>query len=206
MANRDDERSDEELMAAYVAGDGAAFRVLFDRYAGVLYRMARRRLGSEADARDIVQQTLLHMHRARLDFRSDSRLRPWLFTIAMNLVRELHRKRGRRREQALELEPPASATAPALGALEQSERAARIRAALASLPEQQREVIELHWFEDSPYEEIARIVGASVAAVRVRAHRGYERLRKLLPAPESHSAGTDIRHTEDPAAVAPREQ
>jgi DNA-directed RNA polymerase specialized sigma24 family protein len=42
-------------------------------------------------------------------------------------------------------------------------------------------VIELHWFEESPYEEIARVVGASVAAVRVRAHRGYERLRKILP-------------------------
>ena len=44
-----------------------------------------------------------------------------------------------------------------------------------------REVIELHWFENSPYDEIAMIVGASVAAVRVRAHRGYERLREILP-------------------------
>jgi RNA polymerase sigma-70 factor (ECF subfamily) len=52
------------------------------------------------------------------------------------------------------------------------------------LPDQQREIIELHWFEDIPYDEIARIVGASVAAVRVRAHRGYERLRKILPEPE----------------------
>lgn len=177
----DDARSDEELMAAYVAGDAAAFRVLFDRYAGVLFRMVRRRLSSDADARDVVQQTLLQMHRARLDFRSDSRLRPWLFTIAMNLVREQYRKQGRRREQALEPELVASAAPVEAPPLEHSERAERIRAALASLPDQQREVIELHWFEDSPYEEIARIVGASVAAVRVRAHRGYERLRKILP-------------------------
>src|SRR5204863_6330886 len=98
---------------------------------------------------------------------------------ALNLVREHHRRQGRRREQALEIEPAAtSAAAPDSAA---SERAARIRSALASLPEPQREVIELHWFEDSPYEEIARILGASVAAVRVRAHRGYERLRKILP-------------------------
>jgi RNA polymerase sigma factor (sigma-70 family) len=177
------QRSDEELMAAYVAGDGAAFRALFERYAVVLYRMVRRRLGNDEDARDIVQQTLLHMHRARRDFRSDSRLRPWLFTIAMNLVREHYRRKGRKPEELVgeELKATDRSSVLAPTQAEENERLARVRAALASLPEQQREVIELHWFEDSPYEEIARIVGASVAAVRVRAHRGYERLRKILP-------------------------
>jgi RNA polymerase sigma-70 factor (ECF subfamily) len=177
-----DARSDEQLMAAYVQGDAAAFRALFDRYAAVLYRLVRRRLGSDDEARDIVQQTLLHLHRARHDFRLDSQLRPWLFTIAMNLVREHHRRRGRRREQAMEPELLAATAKSDAGAAsaEQLERAARVRAALATLPEPQREVIELHWFEQSPYEEIAGVVGASVAAVRVRAHRGYERLRKIL--------------------------
>ncbi len=179
----DDARSDEELMAAYVAGDAGAFRMLFDRYAAVIYRLVRRRVGSDDEARDVVQQTLLHMHRARNDFRSDSRLRPWLFTIAMNLVREHHRRRGRRREHAVEPHVlAAAAPGDAAGvSAEQLERVARVRAALATLPDQQREVIELHWFEQSPYEEIAQVVGASVAAVRVRAHRGYERLRKILP-------------------------
>lgn len=173
-------------MASYVAGDAAAFRTLFDRYAAVLYRLVRRRLGSDDEARDVVQQTLLHLHRARNDFRSDSRLRPWLFTIALNLVREHHRRRGRRREQAMEPDVLAAAAPVDSGAVseEQLEQAARVRAALATLPAAQREVIELHWFEQSPYEEIARVVGASVAAVRVRAHRGYERLRKILPRDE----------------------
>jgi RNA polymerase sigma-70 factor (ECF subfamily) len=180
-----DPRSDEELMTAYVAGDKAAFKLLFDRYAGLLYAMAKRRLNSDDDARDVVQQTLLQLHRARNDFRPGARLRPWLFTIAMNLVREQYRKRKRRREQSLESgsapPPEARANDGAESEDEHKARAARIRAALASLPPQQREVIELHWFEESPYEEIARIVGASVAAVRVRAHRGYERLREILP-------------------------
>jgi RNA polymerase sigma-70 factor (ECF subfamily) len=102
------------------------------------------------------------------------------------LVREHYRKRGRRREQALENEAAVPADAAATpGAHDEShERAAKVRAALARLPAQQREVIELHWFEQSPYEEIAAIVGASVAAVRVRAHRGYLRLRELLPGVE----------------------
>src|SRR4051794_26555021 len=86
MGETPDTRSDEELMAAYIDGDAAAFRGLFERHAAVLYRLARRRLNSDDDARDVVQQTLLQMHRARNDFRRGSRLRPWLFTIAMNLV------------------------------------------------------------------------------------------------------------------------
>ncbi|HKU43633.1 MAG TPA: RNA polymerase sigma factor [Polyangiales bacterium] len=177
-----DARSDEELMAAYVAGNAAAFHVLFQRYAAVLFRLARRRLTSDEDARDVVQQTLLQLHRARNDFRAGARLRPWLFTIAMNLVREHYRKQRRRREQSLESAPleaePVSEPAEAEAA---RDRSARVRAALAGLPDNQREVIELHWFESCPYEDIAQIVGASVAAVRVRAHRGYERLREILP-------------------------
>lgn len=171
-------------MAAYVAGEQAAFHVLFERYAGVLFGMARRRLNSEDDARDVVQQTLLQLHRARHDYRPGASFRPWLFTIALNLVREQYRKRKRRKEQGLEGTdgPPEAAAPPEAEVLdEQRVRAARVRSALASLPEQQREVIELHWFEESPYEEIATILGASVAAVRVRAHRGYERLRQILP-------------------------
>jgi RNA polymerase sigma-70 factor (ECF subfamily) len=124
------------------------------------------------------------MHRARHDYRPAARFRPWLLTIALNLVREQYRKRGRRKEQALESGedlPDGDGHDPVEARDELKQRAARLRAALASLPEAQREVIELHWFEESPYEEIARILGVSAAAVRVRAHRGYERLREILP-------------------------
>jgi RNA polymerase sigma factor (sigma-70 family) len=177
-------RSDEELMTAYVAGETGAFELLFQRYAQVLYRVVRRRLASDADAHDVVQQTLLQLHRARHDFRSGAPLRPWLFTIALNLVREHHRRRGRRREQPLDEAKRAEQASPEPlpeAAREAGERLARVRSALSSLPEPQRSVIELHLFDELPYEEIALIVGASVAAVRVRAHRGYERLREILP-------------------------
>ena len=178
----EDTRSDEQLMDAYVDGDLAAYRVLFDRYAPALFRLARRRLGSDDDARDVVQQALLQAHRARNDYRRGSKLRPWLFTIALNLVREQHRKSLRRKERSLEHASGNAEPAVDPEISEKSrERTARVRAALAELPENQREVIELHWFDESPYEEIALIVGASVAAVRVRAHRGYERLREILP-------------------------
>lgn len=166
-------------MRAYVGGDQRAFRLLFDRYGAQVMRLARRRVSSDDEARDIVQQTFLHMHRARLDFHPDAKLRPWLFTIAMNLVREHYRKRGRRRETLLE---PERLPEPTRGddPVRQAETAKRVQQALASLPEGQREVIELHWLSGFAYEEVSEMVGASVAAVRVRAHRGYEALRQLL--------------------------
>jgi RNA polymerase sigma-70 factor (ECF subfamily) len=60
------------------------------------------------------------------------------------------------------------------------EVAKRVRAALAQLPREQRQVIELHWFEELSFAEIAGVVAASAGAVRVRAHRGYVKLRELL--------------------------
>jgi RNA polymerase sigma factor (sigma-70 family) len=172
-------RTDEQLMAAYVRGDGAAFRVIFERYAPLLLRAMLRELYAREEANDLVQQTFLQLHRARADFDSAQKLKPWIFTIAMNLKREYFRRRKRRPERSLDVD---SGPEPAVGAL----GAARVDAqrtlarALAALPADQREVIELHWFDGLEFPEVAQVVGASVSAVKVRAHRGYVRLREAL--------------------------
>ena len=83
-------------MAAYVGGDRSAFAVLFERYAPRLLRLMQRDLGRGEDAHDLVQQTFLQLHRARRDFRAGAKLRPWLFTIALNLKRQHFRRQGRR--------------------------------------------------------------------------------------------------------------
>lgn len=171
--------TDEELMLAYVEGDRAAFRLLFERFGPRIHRMVRRHLPSDDDARDLVQQTFLKLHGARHDFRVDAALRPWLLTIAMNLLRERWRAAKHRRSvpvDDVELASDARTSEP----LETRLRRERVVAAVASLPESQREVIELHWFQELPFAEIAEIVGASEGAVRVRAHRGYERLKQSL--------------------------
>jgi RNA polymerase sigma-70 factor (ECF subfamily) len=173
------ERSDEDLMRAYVSGDPQAFRELFRRYAPVLLRMFARGSLREPDAQDLLQQTFLHLHRARLDYQLDAPLRPWVFTIARNLRREHFRRKGRRPEAVLSAahEPAdASAHADPSRPLE----AERIRAAVASLPPAQREVIELHWLHELPFSEVAQVLGAGLSVVKVRAHRGYKALRDLL--------------------------
>src|SRR5690606_38544427 len=89
-------------MRRYVGGDQAAFRSLFERYAPVRLRLTARHLRSDELARELVQQTFFQLPAARHDFRPDARLRPWLFTIAMNLVREHYRRASRRKETALD--------------------------------------------------------------------------------------------------------
>jgi len=166
-------------MGAYVAGDAAAFRVIFERYAPLLLRAMLRELYVSEEANDLVQQTFLLLHRARADFDPAQKLKPWVFTIAMNLKREYFRKKKRRPERSLDAESAVEPAVAALGAAQVEARRTLARV-LGDLPPDQREVIELHWFDGLEFPEVAQVVGASVSAVKVRAHRGYVRLRQAL--------------------------
>ncbi|HEY3235100.1 MAG TPA: RNA polymerase sigma factor [Polyangiaceae bacterium] len=177
-------RSDEELMEAHVAGDATAFAELFERYAPVLLRAMARQLHTPEEARDLVQQTFLQLHRARNDFRLGAKLRPWLFTIAFNLKREHFRRTARRREALGPLHADQEPSQEPLDPVTHDQVQA-LKGALAQLPRAHREVIELHWFDGLSFAEVAPVVGASVNAVKVRAHRGYRRLRTILGETES---------------------
>jgi RNA polymerase sigma-70 factor (ECF subfamily) len=174
-----DPRSDEQLMSAYVAGDSGAFRLLFERYAPLLLRAMLRELFVREEANDLVQQTFLQLHRARRDFDPGQKLKPWVFTIALNLKREHFRRKKRRPERSLDAEGVPEPMVAALGAARVDAQRTLSRA-LAALPQDQREVIELHWFDGLDFPEVAEVVGASLSAVKVRAHRGYVRLREAL--------------------------
>jgi RNA polymerase sigma-70 factor (ECF subfamily) len=174
------ELTDEELMAAYARGDLAAHRALFARLAPPIRGVALKALRDPAEADDIVQHTFLQLHRARLEFRSAAKLRPWVFTIAMNLVRDALRRRKRTREVPLVLEGALEPSVLPVSPIEAGEDAALLHEALAALPEDQRRAIELHWWEGRSFAEVARIEGASESAVKVRAHRGYRRMREWL--------------------------
>ncbi|KPK15058.1 MAG: hypothetical protein AMJ62_10755 [Myxococcales bacterium SG8_38] len=179
LSSLDDGATDEQLMEAYVDGDDGAFRLLFERYAPILLRLTRRHLRDEELAQEIVQQTFFRLHGARNDFRQGSKLRPWIMTIAMNLVREHWRRKKRRQTADLEVDTQASPE-PELTPMELQQRSELLYVALGKLPASQREVVELHWFQERPYAEIAQIVGTSEGAVRVRAHRAYATLKQLL--------------------------
>jgi len=180
---------DEELFARYVSGDSAAFEELFTRYAPALTRVMLRQIRSREEASELVQQTFLQLHRARLDFRSGAQVRPWLYTIALNLRRESARRGARRAgimspvAEILEQHGAVNAHDPTEG-----ETRLQVRRALAELPEGQRTVISLHWFDGLSFPEVAEVVGVNLSAVKVRAHRGYKALKSNLAATDAPSA------------------
>ena len=181
------EPTDEELMKRYVKrGDRAAFEALFSRYAGRLQGMFMRHIGNRDVANDLVQQTFMHFHRARKDFNLDRTVRPWIYTIALNVRREHMRRRARKKEVSLD---PIVHGEPSIDPATTTQTDRLVQRALQQLTDQQREVIVLHYYNDLSFPEISKIVGASLSAVKVRAHRGYEKLRKILkegvPHPET---------------------
>ncbi len=171
--------TDEQLMQAYIDGNPSAFRAIFDRYASLLLRLMRRGISREIEAQDLVQQTFMQLHRARHDFRQDARLRPWLMTIALNLKREFLRRKKRRPETLVAEHPVLEGKTPQ-DPVEQQQTSAQVRAALQKLPESQRQVIELYWFKELSFPEVAEELGLNLSAVKVRAHRGYKKLKQML--------------------------
>ncbi len=176
--------TEEALMRAYVGGDRAAFERLFARLAPAVHAFFLRATRSPAAADDLLQTTFLHLHRARATWRSDLPLRPWVFAIAAHARQDALRRRYGLAETAGEEEIAAAEAVAADGDPEQEmerlSRAERVRAAIDGLPEAQRAVIHLHRFEGMGFAEIARVLGSSEGAVKLRAFRGYERLRQTL--------------------------
>ncbi|HZN94218.1 MAG TPA: RNA polymerase sigma factor [Myxococcales bacterium] len=167
--------TDEALMAKFIEGDRGAFEVLFQRYSQPIHGYLLRMVGSEAQADDLTQATFLSVLRARERFRAGAAFRPWLYAIATNAARDQHRRR--RPEEPIE--QAASEVEEPLAHVDPFQREA-VRGALARLPETQRVPIVLHRFEGLSFAEIAEVLGATETAVKVRAHRGYEKLRELL--------------------------
>lgn len=169
--------SDTALMRAYVAGDQDAFTELFSRFGGVVLGRMRRTVG-QSTARDLTQQTFLQFHRARRDFHDGSDVRPWLMMIARNVLRDHLRHAARRPGGMPLLDEPVAASAPQ----DAAEARAAVLKAVDDLPESQRVVVRQHWLEHRSHAQIARDLGVSRGAVKVRAHRAYQTLRLVLDA------------------------
>lgn len=172
-------RSDEQHMSAYARGDERAFDALFQAYAPKLRAYFVWKGMRRQDAEDLVQQTFLHVHRARASYRTGDPVRPWVFAIARNQRLDHCRRRRRRPELLAELDAQ-PAPEPSCDSALHRERLRALSHALGQLPGEQRTLISQHFMEERSWSEIATHAGTLPGTLRVRAHRACIQLRGLL--------------------------
>jgi RNA polymerase sigma-70 factor (ECF subfamily) len=175
---------DDELVAAFQAGDEQAFVVIVDRYKHRLTRLAHSVVHNEEDALDIVQEALIKVYKGLKRFRSSSTLYTWLYRVVMNHAIDKVRRRAKvviesTSDMLYELPDSVDTTRPDKEAL-RAELHQKIFAAVDTLPEKQRTVVLLREVEGLSYKEIAQVTGCSEGTVMSRLYYGREQLRKLL--------------------------
>lgn len=173
----------EELMERYVDGDPSAFDALFEQLQTPLRGCLRRWLRTDDKVEDALQNTLLKLHKSRERYRRGAPVLPWVMTIARNVALDYLRSRVSK-ERNLDEESAARIVddRPVVDWSEEDEKevVAAVREAVEQLPPASREVVRLHKLEGRSMAEVAEILGINEGAARVRAHRGYKALARLL--------------------------
>jgi RNA polymerase sigma-70 factor (ECF subfamily) len=144
------------------------------------FRLAFGMLHDHAEVEDVLQEAAFHAWRRRGDLRDPDALRAWFLRIVANQCRMVRRTRW---WSVLRIH--VTSVLPDPIAIDESVVvAADVRAAVASLPTEQRLVVMLRYFLDLPFEEVASIAGISVVAARARASRAVKQLERQLHLPE----------------------
>jgi RNA polymerase sigma-70 factor (ECF subfamily) len=190
--------SDAALAQQASEGDMDAFRVLVERYQRPMAALVSRIAGNPDDVDDVVQELFLRAWKGLPRFRGDAQFSTWLYRIAVNTA---IKHRSRHKSEATvslstdelsggleRLHVPEEAT-PSQGgdpfrAAHRKEREIAIRNAVQSLPEKQRVVVVLHYFEGYSCEEISNMVGCSLGTVWSRLHYACKRLKGALEGSE----------------------
>jgi RNA polymerase sigma-70 factor (ECF subfamily) len=177
------------LMARYCDGDAGAFAQLYAKVAPRLLGYLIGLIGERAAAEDLLQLTFMKLHEARAAYVRGADPLPWLYTIAHRTFLDEARRRKRARVRlAADGPAPVEPRADLSGAREGSEPgdgagsplAQATLAALSRLPQNQREALVLTKLHGRSHAEAAAITGATPAAIKLRAHRAYVALRRIL--------------------------
>lgn len=189
-----------QLMLAYQKGDEAAFDNLVEDYSGQVFALLTRFLGQRPGREDLVQEVFMRVIRARERYQPTARFSTWLYRIVFNMaVNETQRSSN---AGVLSLDQSVGDADDGGGLmdvtdgnvelpsenLERDDVVSAVRQAIAALPEQQRAALILAKYHDTPYIEIAEILGSSEKAIKSLIHRARETLRRSL-APLLHQGG-----------------
>ena len=180
------DREEASLLARISQRDRASFEELHGRLSTLLFTSALGLLGNREAAEDVTQDVFLQIWNKAPNFDpARGKAATWALTLTRNKAIDRLRamqRRHRLNESIAEQEKNVADIddCNSLVNMLRSERAASVRAALAQLRAEQREVIQLAYFDDMPYPQVARVVGAPLGTVKARIRRGMMRMRELL--------------------------
>jgi len=167
------------MVTAALAGDDEAFETVIRTYSRRVYVVAYAIVQDIAEAEDIVQDTFLKAHHQRGKLREAEKFPAWLLTVARNAARDRLRRRKPQAEQSeFETLPDHTAATPG-SEMERQENQARLRRALASLPEDHRTALTLRYLEGLDYRAIESQMGLSNGALRGILGRALGTLRRM---------------------------
>jgi RNA polymerase sigma-70 factor (ECF subfamily) len=175
---QDHEFSDGELIERVGAGDGAAFELLYRRYARPVFGLALRRLGDRGRAEDAVQETFTSIWRSARSYRPERGAgAPWLYAVARNAIIDRARSRS---DPVAEAPDVASSDPGPADRAESSFVAWRVHRALEDLSENERTVLELAYWSGLSQSEVAEFLNIPLGTVKTRTRSALARLADVL--------------------------
>jgi len=176
------DRSDLELVKLFQQGDESSFNHLVTRYQEKVYWVARRFINDHDGADDVTQEVFCRAYESLKDFRAESSVYTWLYRITVNLaLNSLRRQKVReffRLDEMFELEDTSSVAPDA--EVEKQEEKALIEKAIATLPEKQKAVFILRYYEELPYENIAKILHTSVGGLKANYFHAVKKIQEYV--------------------------
>jgi RNA polymerase sigma-70 factor (ECF subfamily) len=171
---------DRTLVDAFLAGQREAFDVIVERHRRQVYQLCYRFVGNHEDAADLAQDVFVRAFKGLRQFKGQSSLGTWLYRVGVNAC--LNRLAVKRPETEA-IDPTRHVDTRGVDPLEgvlRGERAAEVRLAIDRLPPKQRATLMLRVYQELTHEEIARILGSSVGAVKANFFHALGNLRRLL--------------------------
>ncbi|MEZ4756525.1 MAG: RNA polymerase sigma factor [Flavobacteriales bacterium] len=184
--------SDEELLARFrnEATRHHAFDLLMRQYQQRLYHFVRRMVNDHDAAQDVLQDSFVKIWHSLADFRGGSALYSWMYRIVHNQCLDHLRRANRRTFVGTELLTGNSDGAPDSSAhLSPDQIATLLQTALMRLPEKQRAVFTMRYFDELKYEDMSRITGTSVGALKSSYHIAVKKIEQWLQADRTNSNG-----------------
>jgi RNA polymerase sigma-70 factor, ECF subfamily len=171
---------DEELMLAYRHGDAGAFDTLYARHKGPLYRYVLRSIRDRGVAEELYQEIWMRVIEARGRYTVQAKFTTWLYTVAHHRLADHWRKRGLQLVELDGVDAPAPAADEPAPRAEARQGLERLVAALAALPQAQREAFLMHEEAGMSVAEIAAATGSNEEAAKSRLRYALAKLRAAL--------------------------